>query len=75
MKDNPGAAAEVAAAEADAAWYTLAPGEVAGRLGVDPTRGLSTAEAQQRLQAHGPNALAAAKQEPVWKRFFKHYRD
>ena len=60
---------------ADATWYTLAPGEVAAELGVDPARGLSTAEAQQRLQEYGPNALAAAKQEPVWKRFFKHYPD
>ena len=75
MNDNPGAAAGVAPADADAAWYTLAPGEVAGRLGVDPASGLSTAEAHQRLQEYGPNALAAAKQEPVWKRFFKHYRD
>ena len=75
MNDKPGAAAGVAPAEADAAWYALSPGEVAGRLGVDPARGLTTAEAQQRLQEHGPNALAAAKQEPVWKRFFKHYRD
>ena len=42
---------------------------------MDPSQGLSAAEAQQRLQEYGPNALAAAKQEPVWKRFFKHYRD
>ncbi len=75
MNDKSGAAAEVAEADADATWYTLPPGEVAGRLGVDPARGLSAAEAQQRLQEYGPNALAAAKQEPVWKRFFKHYKD
>ncbi|KUM33323.1 cation-translocating P-type ATPase [Arthrobacter sp. EPSL27] len=75
MNDNPGAAAAVASTEAEATWYTLAPAEVAAQLGVDPARGLSAAEAQQRLQEYGPNALAAAEQEPTWKRFFKHYRD
>ena len=75
MNDKSGTAAEVAEADAEATWYTLAPGEVAGRLGVDPANGLSAAEAQQRLQEYGPNALAAAKQEPAWKRFFKHYKD
>ena len=48
---------------------------MATELRVDPARGLSAAEAQQRLQQYGPNALAAAKPEPTWKRFFKHYRD
>ena len=48
---------------------------MAAELEVDPASGLSAAEAQQRLQEYGPNALAAAKPEPVWKRFFKHYRD
>ena len=75
MSDDPGAVAGVAPAEADASWYALAPAEVAAELKVDPASGLSAAEAQQRLQEYGPNALAAAKQEPVWKRFFKHYRD
>jgi len=75
MSDDPGAVAGVAPAEADASWYALAPAEVAAELKVDPVGGLSTGEAQQRLQEYGPNALAAAKQEPVWKRFFKHYQD
>ena len=75
MSDDPGAVAGVAPAEADASWYALAPAEVAAELKVDPAGGLSTGEAQQRLQEYGPNALAAAKQEPVWKRFFKHYQD
>ncbi|GGH98445.1 cation-transporting P-type ATPase [Arthrobacter liuii] len=75
MNNKPGAAAVVVQAEADAAWCALSPGEVERQLRVDPARGLSAAEAQQRLQEYGPNALAAAKQEPVWKRFFKHYAD
>ena len=62
-------------ASAPAPWYQFSSDEVAERLQVDPARGLTAAEAQQRLQKYGPNALAAAKAEPVWKRFFKHYRD
>src|SRR6476661_1091498 len=59
----------------DSAGHVLDAAEVATRLGVDPTRGLSAAEARQRLQEHGPNALAKAEPEPVWKQFLKHYRD
>jgi len=73
MIDNAGASPGPAAVET--AWYALAPDEVAERLGVDPAQGLSAAEAQRRLQQYGPNALAAARQASVWKRFFKHYRD
>ena len=39
----------------------LDPDEVAARLQVDPLAGLTAAEAQQRLQKYGPNALAEAK--------------
>jgi len=39
----------------DVKWYSLTPAEVATRLQVDPVRGLSAAEAQQRLQQYGPN--------------------
>ena len=73
MIDNAGAFPGPTTAETT--WYALAPEEAAGRLGVDPIQGLSAAEAQRRLQQYGPNALAAAKQESAWKRFFKHYRD
>ena len=40
------------------AWYTLAPDAVAKQLNVDPAKGLSSSEAQQRLQQYGPNKLA-----------------
>ena len=50
MNDNPGAAAGLAATEADATWYALAPAEVAAELRVDPASGLSAAEAHQRLE-------------------------
>jgi Ca2+-transporting ATPase len=59
----------------DAQWYSLTPEEVASRLRVDPATGLTAAEATQRLQTYGPNALAEAKPEPVWRRFLKQYRE
>ena len=62
-------------ATADTAWYSIGPDEAASRLEVDPARGLTSAEAQRRLQEYGPNELEAAKPEPVWRRFLKHYRD
>ncbi|MFI5042459.1 MAG: cation-translocating P-type ATPase, partial [Acidimicrobiales bacterium] len=75
MSDSRRAPSDTAATTPDVAWYSLTPEEVAGRLGVDPVRGLSEAEAALRLRQDGPNALAEAKTEPVWKQFFKHYRD
>ena len=43
----------------DVAWYRLSPAQVAEKLGVDPAKGLSAAEAQSRLSNYGPNQMAA----------------
>ena len=59
----------------DTAWYALPVDAVAQKLDVDPTRGLSAADAQQRLQQHGPNQLAAKKKESGWQAFLRQYRD
>ncbi len=56
-------------------WYTLGPDAVARELKVDPAKGLSSAEAQQRLQQYGPNQLAAKKKEPGWLSFVRQYKD
>lgn len=40
------------------AWHTLAVTAAAVRLGSDPARGLSEAEASGRLAQSGPNRLA-----------------
>ncbi|HEX7471756.1 MAG TPA: HAD-IC family P-type ATPase [Candidatus Limnocylindrales bacterium] len=40
---------------------------VAADLGVEPARGLSTAEAERRAQEGGPNALEASEHEPLWR--------
>ena len=56
-------------------WYSMSPEAVAQQLKVDPAKGLSTPEAQQRLQQYGPNILAAKKKESGWQAFLRQYRD
>ena len=47
------------------AWHALSGDEVATHLGVDPERGLSTADAVDRLQRFGPNSLATERRGTV----------
>ncbi|MCX6372210.1 MAG: HAD-IC family P-type ATPase, partial [Actinobacteria bacterium] len=61
--------AEQGAAPAGEAWYALSPGDVATKLQVDPAAGLGAAKAAELLQKNGPNALAAEKPKPGWRRF------
>jgi Ca2+-transporting ATPase len=56
-------------------WYALTTESAAKQLEVDPAKGLSAAEAQQRLQQYGPNKLAAKKKEPGWQAFMRQYQD
>ena len=56
-------------------WYAMTPEAVAGQLKVDPAKGLSAAEAQQRLQQYGANILAAKKKESGLQAFLRQYRD
>jgi Ca2+-transporting ATPase len=56
-------------------WYAMTPEAVAQQLKVDPAKGLSESEAQQRLQQYGPNVLAAKKKESGWQAFLRQYRD
>jgi P-type Ca2+ transporter type 2C len=51
------------------------PAQVTARLGVDPARGLSGAEAAARLAEHGPNQLEAAEQVPAWRKLLEQFRD
>ncbi len=50
-------------------------GEVAEALGVDPGQGLSSTEAESRLQRFGPNQLDAVRPAPEWQKFLKQFRD
>ena len=54
---------------AETEFHALAAGDVLARLGTDPRRGLSAAEAAARLARHGRNALPAAAPTPPWRRF------
>src|SRR5512134_1723635 len=56
-------------------WYALSAEDVAKQLQVDPSKGLSAAEAQTRLQKYGPNQLAGKKKEPGWQAFLRQYKD
>src|SRR5512143_4290783 len=56
-------------------WYALTAEDVAKQLQVDPAKGLSTAEAQQRAQKYGPNKLAEKKKESGWQAFLRQYKD
>src|SRR6478672_9127229 len=56
-------------------WYQLTADQVAQQLQVDPKKGLTTAEAQQRLQKYGPNELVAGKKESGLQAFLRQYKD
>jgi P-type Ca2+ transporter type 2C len=55
-------------------WYAVSPDDVAARLGVDPSIGLSSQKAAELLQTQGPNALPAEAEVPGWRRFAEQYR-
>jgi Ca2+-transporting ATPase len=63
------------AVQEQAKWYALTPEAVAQALKVDPAKGLSAAEAQQRLQQYGRNEMAATKKESGAQAFLRQYRD
>ncbi|HET9324644.1 MAG TPA: HAD-IC family P-type ATPase [Gaiellaceae bacterium] len=56
-------------------WFALSGDDAARELGVDPERGLSTAEAAARLEQYGLNKLAEEEKEPGWHAFLRQYRD
>jgi P-type Ca2+ transporter type 2C len=56
-------------------WYERDSSEVAIALGVDPAVGLSSAEAQRRLDQYGPNRMAAKKAESPLHAFVRQYQD
>lgn len=56
-------------------WYQLTAQETAAKLNVDPQKGLSAAEAEERLQKDGPNILSGKKKESGFHAFARQYRD
>jgi Ca2+-transporting ATPase len=47
-------------------WHALDTPDVLGRLGADPARGLTTAEAGARLEKYGPNELNLERKVSPW---------
>jgi P-type Ca2+ transporter type 2C len=56
-------------------WHTLSREGAAQQLDVEPDRGLTSAEAAERLSRYGPNRFAEAKAESRWHAFLRQYRD
>ncbi len=59
----------------DPAPYGMDVNRVAHQLGVVPDVGLSSQEAQRRLDEHGPNRLTGGRHEPGWRAFLRQYQD
>ena len=56
-------------------WYQLSAADAALRLDVDPSRGLSGADAARRAAEVGPNRLREAPRRPAWLRFLDQFRN
>ena len=56
-------------------WHVLSREGAVHELEVEPERGLSSAEAADRLERYGPNKFAEAESEPRWHAFLRQYRD
>ena len=60
---------------AEVPWHAVRAADATRELDVDPSEGLSTAEAARRLERYGPNLLAEAAREPRWRAFLRQFRD
>src|SRR5690606_29842568 len=49
--------------------------DLVSSLEVDPSRGLSTSEAERRLGEHGPNQLRRQAVMPRWRKLLLHFAD
>ncbi len=66
---------EAPAEQAQQPWYQLPGDAVAASMEVDPSRGLTAAEAASRLERYGPNKFAEGKTEARWHAFVRQYYD
>ncbi|MCT1607718.1 HAD-IC family P-type ATPase [Nesterenkonia massiliensis] len=67
--------AEVTTTTAHTPVHALAVHETLSRCGTDTDQGLSSPQAEARLQEHGPNALPAADRDSAVRRFLRHLND
>ena len=56
-------------------WHHLTEEEALSDLSVSPESGLSSEEAEKRLEQHGPNQLQGAEKESLLKRFLNQMKD
>jgi len=56
-------------------WFAKDAAAALEKLQTDPARGLSAAEAAERLTKFGPNELPTRKPTPAFIRFLKHFHD
>ncbi len=75
LKGSAPPSVDAASADIAPVWHQLSSAESMRRLGVDPGRGLSSAEVAQRGEKYGPNRLTASAKEPRWKAFLRQYQD
>ena len=54
-------------------WHDLPPQEAVATLNTDPEQGLSTQEAQARLERFGPNRITQKGGTPMWLLFLKEF--
>ncbi len=55
-------------------WHSLPPQQVLSELAVDPEKGLSAAEAEQRLKQYGRNELREAPRPGFLQRLLNQFR-
>jgi Ca2+-transporting ATPase len=56
-------------------WHTLSAAQVQLELQLDPSHGLSQAEAKHRLTRYGPNKLTETPRKPAWRMFIAQFQD
>ena len=56
-------------------WHSMSLGEITARLETDRHRGLSSKEAQKRLQKYGPNQLEGKPPRPLILRLLDQLKD
>src|SRR3954465_13499717 len=56
-------------------WHVLSLEGAVRELGVEPERGLTSAEAAERLERYGPNKFTEAKAESRWHAFLRQSQD
>lgn len=71
----PRAAAKPPSEQKGHAWWCMSVPQVLRELQVDPATGLSSEEAEERLQRFGRNELAKEAGTPMWKLILQQFDD